>query len=416
MWTRDPDVLVVGAGPVGLFAAHRIAELGMSVVVADKSRRAAEHSYALGLHPATLELLAETGLADPIIEGGYRVDRLAFYDGQDRRAELALAGLPFAHPYVLVLPQSRLEEVLLERLKQQGVKVLRSHRASSVRGAGERVEVKIDELDRVSAGYATATMEWVVKRTRAMKPRFVVGADGHRSFVRELLGIEFDEAGRSDLYAVFEFDADARPEREVKVLLHEGGADVLWPLPDGAFRWSFQLDEQAEPKFGASGSELLKQIDGQSFPQLGEGHLRTLIAERAPWFAAEPRNLRWSVKVRFERRLARRFGEGHIWLAGDAAHLAGPIGVHSMNVGLRESRDLAARIADVLKDGAEMGTLTTYELERQAEWRALLALDEAQQEGSALPGWLAAHEQKISECLPATGEQLDLLKGKIVLK
>jgi len=76
------EVLVVGAGPVGLFTALRLKEQGIDVSIVDKLQRTGTHSYALALHPASLELLDETGLADEIVSQGYRVDKISFSEGK----------------------------------------------------------------------------------------------------------------------------------------------------------------------------------------------------------------------------------------------------------------------------------------------------------------------------------------------
>jgi 2-polyprenyl-6-methoxyphenol hydroxylase-like FAD-dependent oxidoreductase len=75
--------------------------------------------------------------------------------------------------------------------------------------------------------------------------------------------------------------------------------------------------------------------------------LEQLIAARAPWFTARPTRIYWSTLGRFDRRVARSFGNGGVWLAGDAAHQAAPVGVHSMNSGLIEAHELAARISRI---------------------------------------------------------------------
>ena len=79
--------------------------------------------------------------------------------------------------------------------------------------------------------------------------------------------------------------------------------------------------------------------------------LEQLIAARAPWCTARPTQIYWSTLGLFESRLTRSFGKGGVWLAGDAAHQAAPVGVHSMNSGLVEARELAARMMRILRAG-----------------------------------------------------------------
>ncbi|HEX6199471.1 MAG TPA: FAD-dependent monooxygenase, partial [Thermoanaerobaculia bacterium] len=239
---HETEVLVAGAGPVGMLAALALAERGVDVEVVDEEWRPAARSYALALHPATLELLDEAGLARDLFEEGHRVGRVAFYEGAERRAELSLADLPGAFPFLLVLPQRTLERTLEERLAARGVKVRWNHRLADLTLDGDRPTATVERLAKESTGYSVATTVWVVEAESTVVARAVVGADGHRSRVRRALGAELEEVGEPELYAVFEFTSDAPALDEVRVVLDEHGTSVLWPLGGERFRWSFQVE------------------------------------------------------------------------------------------------------------------------------------------------------------------------------
>src|SRR3954453_490667 len=115
-----PEVLVAGAGPVGLMAALVLAEQGIQVQIVDQEKRPAARSYALALHPQSLRLLDEVGLADELLARAHRIERLAFYEGMERRAELDFTALPAEFPYIAVLPQQILEGTLESALKRRG--------------------------------------------------------------------------------------------------------------------------------------------------------------------------------------------------------------------------------------------------------------------------------------------------------
>jgi 2-polyprenyl-6-methoxyphenol hydroxylase-like FAD-dependent oxidoreductase len=85
--SSDPEVLVVGAGPVGLVAALFLRQRGVRVAIIDMHQRTAQHSYALAIHPRTLRALDEAGLAEGLIRAGRKVTKLAYYEGRARRAE-----------------------------------------------------------------------------------------------------------------------------------------------------------------------------------------------------------------------------------------------------------------------------------------------------------------------------------------
>jgi 2-polyprenyl-6-methoxyphenol hydroxylase-like FAD-dependent oxidoreductase len=400
------DVLVVGAGPVGLYAALELAERGIGVEIIDGQWRTAAHSYALALHPGSLELLDGLGLAAELLEHGHRVDTVAFYDGGERRSEIKLSELPGKYPFVLVLPQQALEDALEQRLRDKHVNVHWSHRLAHLDAGGQQARAKIHKLIKEASGYAYATTGWVIDKTIDTRASFVIGADGLHSAVRRALDIDFAEMGERQFFGVFEFDAEMAAANELKVVLDEKTDNVLWPMRDNHFRWSFQLDDSWElvPQTRTK-SRLIVQVGEDTFPFLSEDKLQELLTARAPWFDAEIGDITWSVAVRFEYRLAASFGRDNAWLAGDSAHVTAPVGVQSMNVGLREARDLAAAVDAVLNRNASREVLATYGRERRDEWRTLFGLDAARA-GSGAAEWVRQRRDRIVPCIPASGDDL----------
>ena len=143
--------------------------------------------------------------------------------------------------------------------------------------------------------------------------------------------------------------------------------------------------------------------------------LEQLIAERAPWWTARPTQIYWSTLGLFESRLARSFGKGGVWLAGDAAHQAAPVGVHSMNSGLVEARELVARMTRILRAGGAAALLQEFATETHKAWQRLLG---AGREVRALPGadpWVREARARIVACIPASGDDLEPLLKQIGL-
>src|SRR5439155_18910369 len=124
MRDNEAEVLVVGAGPTGLLMAILLGEAGINVRIIDCEERTTARSYACVLHSSNLELFDRLGMAPALLERGRRLHTIAFYDGAKRRAELKLAELGGAYPFLLVVAQSDLEETLEERFrKTSGIKV-----------------------------------------------------------------------------------------------------------------------------------------------------------------------------------------------------------------------------------------------------------------------------------------------------
>ncbi len=408
---HETDVLVVGAGPVGLFAALSLAGAGVRTEVVEEQWRTASRSYALALHPESLRLLDGLGLAQTLLSKGNVVQVLGLYGRGRRRGEINLSGLPGKFPYVLVLPQQVLEEALLERLSSLGVKVHWNHRLSRLEQTGDGVTARVEKLAKESTGYSVSRTEWVVDRELRMESRFLVGADGHRSLVRRALGIDFVESGTPSNFAVFEFTTLDPAGREIQIVLDEKTTNVLWPLPEGRFRWSFELRDLQETLDPRLKSRLFVQFRDEPFPHVEEDRLEALIRERAPWFDPKVVEVVWSAVVRFERRLAARFGTGRVWFVGDAAHLALPIGIQSMNLGLREAADLATRVSAVIKDGSGVEDLERFNERWTGEWRELLRLADGPAATSEASDWV--REARIPHCVPASGEDLPAALAQI---
>ncbi|MHC4860575.1 MAG: FAD-dependent oxidoreductase [Planctomycetota bacterium] len=412
----DTDVLVVGAGPVGLFAAHELVRRELDVRIVDQEWRTAAHSYALALHPRSLDLLDEAGLAKHAIENGCRIETIAFYEGAQRRAELKLSELPTEHPFLISMPQDALEGALERSLLQRRSKVRWNHRLSRLSASETATTAVVERRGKVSGGYAAAKTEWVVEKVETVASGFVVGADGHRSTVRRESGIDYEQLGERQLFAVFELESSFGVVDEMRVVLTDDTTNVLWPLPGGRFRWSFQLPAPESEAPDRRKSRLSVEIGERSFRGLTTQQLEGLIRERAPWFDADIREVKWALVVPFAPGMASRFGGGRAWLAGDSAHFLSPVGVQSMNVGLREAHELARRIAEIVKRDASLDLLEEYGREQVAEWRGLLMLEGGFEPGPDADPWVASHAERILPCIPASGPELKHLAEQIGLK
>lgn len=415
---RNPEVLVVGAGPVGMLAGLALNKRGVDVAIVDTGVWPCQHSYALALHAASLDLLGKYGLAPAVRAGAYAVKGLALCDKGGEKLAITVRD-------IMVTRQDALESLLEGALKSAGISVHWRHEVFSLEPGEAAVRATVNRLGKESRGYAVAHTEWVVEEQRKLDVPFVVGADGYNSQVRRTLGIKFPESAPADYYAVFEFETDANLQNSIRLVFGQDTTDVLWPLPGGAARWSFQLPGYVDPQV----EEMKKRLDaaglgyiptertkdriegspGDLLPELDESHLAKLLDERAPWFAGKVGKVAWKTLVRFEKRQAERYGSGRMWLAGDAAHLAGPAAIQSMNLGLQEADDLAASLAAVLKEGASTAVLEEYNTRWTANWQRMKQLKIA-------PGahaFVQRHAAQIAACLPASGEDLTALAQRL---
>lgn len=394
---RHTRVLVVGAGPVGLFTACRLAGLGVTVQIVDKQTRVGTHSHAPALHPRTLRLLDELGLAKGLLDRGHRVSKIAFYDGAVRRNMIDMAALGGRFPFALVVPQHELEKALQKHLKRKAIQVLWNHRLQEIDESTNEIDLEVAKLDQAPSGYAIARQDWVISKVLHWKAEFVVGADGVNSMVRRRVGFDYAAHGPQQCFSLYEFESPEEPGDELRVIRGPQGLGVLWPLAGGRSRFSFQIDNPD-----------LHQ------PTLDE--LNRLIAERAPWFPTVRGEIYRSSVVEFDRRLSSSFGRDRVWLAGDAAHRTSPLGVQNLNGGMVDAWELGYSIADALNNAGATRRLETYGLARNDEWNALLGLSDSLNPADGVDEWTRENASTILSSVPATGDELAKLVSSVGLK
>jgi 2-polyprenyl-6-methoxyphenol hydroxylase-like FAD-dependent oxidoreductase len=415
MREEQTEVLVVGAGPVGLLSASLLAEAGIQTRIIDRHERTTVRSYACALHPRTLKLLERKGLAAALLERGRRIEKIAFYDGSSRQAEVKLSELGGPFPYMVILPQNVLEDALEERLRKAGVTVNWNHRFNDLRMEGNTVVATVEELGATASGYIVPHWETVVKRSLPVRAQFLVGADGHGSLVRERLGIESLRVAGPEFFAAYEFEPETGIEDEVRVVLDPRTTNVLWPLPGKRCRWTFQLlksDMASEfPEKERRGGRIVQTTVDERIRQ----YVEKVAKERAPWFSKAVKELIWCTEVVFEHRVARQFGRDRCRLVGDAAHQTGPVGVQSMNVGMAEAASLAGALRAILRDKAPLSLLDACDRDWQAEWRRLLGLTGGLKPRKETSLWVQERRDRILSCLPASHEDLAPLASQLGL-
>ena len=413
---KTSDVLVVGAGPVGMTAALLLTQRGVDTTVIDAKGGPAARSYACALHPQSLELFDRLGLAEEILQLGRRFGTMAFYEGTERRAEIKLSALSRKFPFLLVLPQNQLESLLERALNRHaGIPVHWHHQLSDLKEDVKGVVAAVDRLAGSSTGYIVPHWEMMVKETVEIGATFVVGADGHHSLVRQRIGLDYVQAGEPELFTVFEFETEEALEDEVRVVLDASTTNVLWPLPGGRCRWSFQEKRaNAASEFPEKARRSVWIEDPETNKRV-QNSLQGLFRERAPWFSAKVKQFDWVGHVQFERQLVKLFGNEQCRLIGDAAHQTGPVGVQSFNVGLREADSLAETLKSLLEKGEKRNAFDLWEQQWRGEWEQLLGIKGPLKSNDTTDKWVAQHAARILPCVPASGDDLIICLSQVHL-
>jgi 2-polyprenyl-6-methoxyphenol hydroxylase-like FAD-dependent oxidoreductase len=271
----------------------------------------------------------------------------------------------------------------------------------------------IEKLVEPMEGYILPDGVRAVQDRREERFPYIIGADGRNSTVRDCLKIEYAPFGDGEAFVVYEFETDTDLPHEVRVVLDEKSMNVMWPLADNRCRWSFQLspaevlgETKVRRPFVTKPAGMEKAL---------AQHARKLLEERAPWFKGKIKDIEWWIGAYFERRLAARFGQDRCWLAGDAVHRTSPVGVQSLNLGLKEAVDLTNAMAAILHEGGARELLEGYHAMHRQEWTRLLKPGLLEQV-TPVNAWAAKHRDRILSCIPASGHQLDSLLGQLGLR
>ncbi|ALE05260.1 FAD-binding monooxygenase [Arthrobacter sp. ERGS1:01] len=319
------EVVIVGAGPVGLFLGALLLGEGVDVRILEQRSERSDHSRAIGIHPPALAALELVGVAGALMAEGVQIGR-----GLARSGGVPVAELSFAHvlpyPFVLTIPQARTEELLEERVRAlDPAALLRGAAVTGLHDAGTHITVT------GSAG--------------AFQARLLIGADGARSTVRRLLGIPTRGRDYPDTYLMGDFPDTGSDGSTAVLYLEPGGIVESFPLPGSLRRWVVHTDSLLS---GASAAELAGLIldrTGVSVP-------------------AEENRMLSAFGVR--SRMALRMVAGRAALLGDAAHEISPIGGQGMNLGWLDAAALAPIIVAALR-----GEPTGARLERFGQSRML---------------------------------------------
>lgn len=321
-----PPVIIIGAGPVGLFLACRLAQLGLTPLVLEQATAPRSSSRAVGIHPPALERLLAIGAADELLNRGVRVYRGHGYSHGDWVGTIDFTGCARPYNHVLTLPQTHTEAVLAATAANLGVTVRRGVEALALTAAAESATLRL----RAAAG-----------GEEELRARFVIGCDGKHSWVRQQLHIPFDGAPYPDHYVMGDFPDDTSFGHDAYIFMGADGLVESFPLPGGIRRW------------------VMKTATFEATPDLWDFRRRVL---QRTGFRLDATLLSALSPFTAEHYLAARQCAESVLLAGDAAHIISPIGGQGLNLGWLNAWELATTVHACLQTPANAEQLlATYE-------------------------------------------------------
>ena len=326
----EAGVIVVGAGPTGLLLAGDLAAAGIPVTLVERHEHGSELTRAFAVHARTLEQLDQRGVAETLVSRGRPISSLRLFD----RASADLSRLPSRYPYVLVVPQYETEGALLRRAEAAGVEFVRPAELTGLSQDAQGVTAKLAD-------------------GRSLRAAYLVGADGHRSTVRRLIGEPFP--GRSVIKSVMLADVLLQTEPPASVAANSVGDrfTFLAPFGDGYYRvisW-----DRAKP------ADEHDPVDLDELKEIARSVLGTDFGMYGP---------RWSSRFHSDERQVARYRVGRVFLAGDAAHVHSPAGGQGMNTGLQDAANLSWKLVAALTGGLDL--LDSYHAERHPVGRRVI--------------------------------------------
>jgi 2-polyprenyl-6-methoxyphenol hydroxylase-like FAD-dependent oxidoreductase len=332
------DILVIGAGPSGLFAAAELVRHGVDVRLIEQEARSHHEARATAIQPGTLEILDSVGLLQPFLDSSEHVRRVRVY-GPDlsELSGLDFEGIDCRCEFQCCLPQYETQRILEAHLASLGGAVERGITATKVESDGGDVSVELVHAD--------GSVETV-------HPDVVIGAGGAHSVTRHSMSEHLEGSTYQGHFLVADIAMEAPvPRNQGNFFCGPDGMMHLAPLPGG--RWlTFQdLEEEVQ---AVSAEEVVARTEVR-------------IGGRS-----RPTEVAWFSPFRMHRRIVSRLEDGRRFLIGDAAHLSSPFGGEGLNSGLHDGYDLAWKLALVLRGDAPRSLLDDYAVERAIADRHVL--------------------------------------------
>jgi 2-polyprenyl-6-methoxyphenol hydroxylase-like FAD-dependent oxidoreductase len=382
---QNPEVVVVGAGPVGLVAACELARRGIRVRVIDKLAGPTTESRAIAIHSRSLDMFDRMDIVDDLVATGAKSTGMKMYSNGTELFHVEFDGVDSAFPWSLLTPQTETERVLFERLTALGVDVERGTELADLTQDDGGVRLTVRRSDGTTE---TITTPWVI------------GADGSHSTVRHLVGARLTGSFKGERFILGDCDADSDLDpASMHTIFAPEGPVLFMPMRDGRARIMAEIRD-------APGTPLNLQPSQDDLQRILDHRVGGITITKSHWLTC--------FEVHHGQVPAYRYGR--VFLVGDAAHIHSPAGGQGMNTGMQDAFNLVWKLAATIRGDGGQALLDSYHVERYPVAERVISFSSTLTTAATLRGGPRVVRNAIMKVLgsiPAVGDKLAALVEEI---
>lgn len=326
---KNIDVLIVGAGPVGLFCANELTRHGLTCRIIDKKDCLSEHSKALGIHIRTLDVLEDCGLLKEVEQQGHQVEGVLFKSKGKTLVNATFAGVKANRHFLIDLPQNKTESIFNESLKEKGINVEWGTELTHVSQSAQEI---------------TATIKKPNNKVELFNANWLIACDGAHSTVRHQVGAEFKGSAYKQEWWLADLLVDWKvPDNRMAIFISKNGPLACFPMGNKRYRLVMTANN-------SNGDPSLEEVNNEFKRRSSD--LATLS------------NPIWLSQFSIHHRQIQQYRYDRVFFAGDAAHIHSPMGGQGLNTGIQDIYNLIWKLALVEKGKAKPDLLNSYHAER----------------------------------------------------
>jgi 2-polyprenyl-6-methoxyphenol hydroxylase-like FAD-dependent oxidoreductase len=322
------NILIVGAGPVGLYMANECVRYGLSFDIIDKKPGLSLHSKAFGIHSRTLLTFTQSGFIEPVLQQGAKITYFEIKIDNKTLFQLDLSQIDTLYPEMIVLPQNQTEKILNDELLKNNVFVQWNTELTDIQQTATGSQVTLNHNNQLQ----TTNYKWVI------------ACDGSHSKLRDVTNLKFTGGQYKNIWWLADLKMQTSlPEGKIIIFFSGDGFCAYFPHKEQRYRLLLLKPDQETPI-----------------------SLENVVTEAKKYIKEDFTVLEtiWIGEFHISHRLIEHYRYKNVFFAGDAAHIHSPVGGQGLNTGIQDIQNLAWKLALVTQGKAKLELLDSYEEER----------------------------------------------------